>query len=162
MLCNRNELARVSANPGKTININHYLINEAWFLVDLPGYGYAKRSRTLREEWSRNMIDYFQQRENLQNLFVLIDSRIPPQKIDLEFIAMLGEYEIPFSIVFTKTDKNSQTETSKSTEAFKKKLLEEWEELPPVFYTSSAKKRGRNELLEYIATANKQFNTSVI
>lgn len=162
MLCNRNELARVSANPGKTININHYLINDAWFLVDLPGYGYAKRSRTLREEWSRNMVDYFQQRENLYTLFVLIDSRIPPQKIDLEFLAMLGEYGIPFCIVFTKTDKNSQTETAKNTEAFKKKMLEEWEELPAFFYTSSMKKKGRSELLDYIAASNKEFNTRII
>lgn len=162
MLCNRNALARISANPGKTININHYLINDAWFLVDLPGYGYAKRSRTLREEWSKSMLHYFRGRENLQNVFVLIDSRIPPQEMDIDFINLLGEEEIPFSIVFTKTDKIAQTEVAKNTDKFKRKMLESWEELPPLFYTSSVKKKGRAEMLEFISLANKQYNTSLI
>jgi GTP-binding protein len=158
MLCKRNELARVSSNPGKTININHYLINDAWFLVDLPGYGYAKRAKTMREQWSKSMVDYFTERENLQVVFVLIDSRIPPQQIDIEFLDMLGHYQIPFSIIFTKADKNRQAETATNVQAFKNRMLENWEELPSIIITSSVKKTGREALLEFIAENNNRFN----
>lgn len=158
MLCKRNELARVSSNPGKTININHYLVNDAWFLVDLPGYGYAKRAKTLREQWSKSMVAYFTERENLQVVFVLIDSRIPPQQIDLEFLDMLGHYQIPFSIIFTKADKNKQSETAKNVQLFKNRMLENWEELPPTIITSSVKKTGREDLLNFIEENNHRFN----
>jgi GTP-binding protein len=158
MLCKRNELARVSSNPGKTININHYLVNDAWFLVDLPGYGYAKRSKTLREQWSKSMVAYFTERENLQLVFVLIDSRIPPQQIDLEFLNMLGHYQIPFSIIFTKADKNKQSETAKNVQLFKNSMLENWEELPVTIITSSVKKTGREDLLGFIEENNSRFN----
>jgi GTP-binding protein len=158
MLCKRNELARVSSNPGKTININHYLVNDAWFLVDLPGYGYAKRAKTLREQWSKSMVAYFTERENLQVVFVLIDSRIPPQQIDLEFLDMLGHYHIPFSIIFTKADKNKQSETAKNVQLFKNRMLENWEELPPTIITSSVKKTGREDLLDFIEENNDRFN----
>lgn len=158
MLCKRNELARVSSNPGKTININHYLVNDAWFLVDLPGYGYAKRAKTLREQWSKSMVAYFTERENLQVVFVLIDSRIPPQQIDLEFLNMLGHYQIPFSIIFTKADKNKQSETAKNVQLFKNRMLENWEELPPTIITSSVKKTGREDLLDFIEGNNNRFN----
>lgn len=158
MLCKRNELARVSSNPGKTININHYLINDAWFLVDLPGYGYAKRAKTMREQWSKSMVDYFTERENLQVVFVLIDSRIPPQQIDIEFLDMLGHYQIPFSIIFTKADKNRQAETATNVQEFKNRMLENWEELPSIIITSSVKKTGREALLEFIAENNNRFN----
>ncbi|MFN5883945.1 MAG: ribosome biogenesis GTP-binding protein YihA/YsxC [Bacteroidota bacterium] len=158
MLCKRNELARVSSNPGKTININHYLVNDAWFLVDLPGYGYAKRAKTLREQWSKSMVAYFTERENLQVVFVLIDSRIPPQQIDLEFLDMLGHYQIPFSIIFTKADKNKQSETTKNVQLFKNRMLEKWEELPPTIITSSVKKTGREDLLNFIEENNHRFN----
>jgi GTP-binding protein len=158
MLCKRNELARVSSNPGKTININHYLVNDAWFLVDLPGYGYAKRAKTLREQWSKSMVAYFTERENLQVVFVLIDSRIPPQQIDLEFLDMLGHYQIPFSIIFTKADKNKQSETTKNVQLFKNRMLENWEELPPTIITSSVKKTGREDLLNFIEENNHRFN----
>jgi len=158
MLCKRNELARVSSNPGKTININHYLVNDAWFLVDLPGYGYAKRAKTLREQWSKSMVAYFTERENLQVVFVLIDSRIPPQQIDLEFLDMLGHYQIPFSIIFTKADKNKQSETAKNVQLIKNRMLENWEELPPTIITSSVKKTGREDLLNFIEENNHRFN----
>jgi GTP-binding protein len=150
MLTNRNGLAKVSSTPGKTITINHFLINNRWHLVDLPGYGFAKRSKDQREQWKQNMDDYFMKRENLQCVFVLIDSRIDPQKIDLEFIDYLGEKGVPFVLVFTKMDKSSQTEVAKKIAKFKKTMLERWEELPEIFLTSSEKKTGRDKILKFI------------
>ncbi len=157
MLCNRKGLAKVSATPGKTIAINHFNINDKWYLVDLPGYGYAKRSKSLRTEWETAMTDYFVNRENLMTVFVLVDSRISPQASDIELINYLGESQVPLCIVFTKTDKNSQHSTIKNIQIFKAKLAEEWEELPTDFITSSTEKTGRNELLQFIEKSAKLF-----
>ena len=150
MLTAHEGLAKTSAKPGKTLLINHFLINKAWYLVDLPGYGYAKVSMAQREKLHRMITQYVQQRENLYNLFVLIDARLDPQQIDLDFIEFLGEEQIPFSLVFTKTDKLSQAELARHQAAYRQTLLETWTELPPVFLTSSEKRRGRDELLAYI------------
>ena len=150
MLTAHEGLAKTSAKPGKTLLINHFLINKAWYLVDLPGYGYAKVSVAQREKLHRMITQYVQQRENLYNLFVLIDARLDPQQIDLDFIEFLGEEQIPFSLVFTKTDKLSQAELARHQAAYRQTLLETWTELPPVFLTSSEKRRGRDELLAYI------------
>lgn len=151
MLCNHSGLAKVSATPGKTITMNHFLINEEWYLVDLPGYGYARRSRDMREQWEHAMMDYFGNRENLMTVFVLIDSRIPPQDSDMELINALGSAEVPLAIVYTKTDKNSKNETQKNIRAIEKQLLTFWETLPPSFITSSINKTGRIDLLDYIS-----------
>lgn len=157
MLASKADMARVSANPGKTITINHYLINDAWFLVDLPGYGYARRSKALREQWEYTLEEYLRDRENLQCLFVLIDSRIEPQASDLEFLNFLGQLQVPFAIVFTKIDKLNQSMRSKNMNAFTKKVLEYWEDLPPVFQTSATEKKGRTQLLSYINEVNGNF-----
>lgn len=157
MLCNRKGLAKVSGTPGKTITINHFLINEKWYLVDLPGYGYAKRSKTLREKWEQSMTEYFTQRENLMTVFVLVDSRIPPQAVDMELINYLGENQVPLCVVYTKTDKNNRSGTIKNIAAIEKKLSESWEELPIRFTTSSTEKLGRNEMLSFIEKAGKTF-----
>ncbi|TAE83506.1 MAG: YihA family ribosome biogenesis GTP-binding protein [Bacteroidetes bacterium] len=158
MLVNRNELARTSSNPGKTITINHYLINKNWFLVDLPGYGYARRSKTLRSKWELSMEEYIRNREQLQLVFVLVDSRIDPQRSDIDFINSLAEWGIPCAIIFTKTDKNKQSDTAKNIQKFKTALLEDWEELPLIFQTSALKKKGREDLLAFIHECNQQFN----
>lgn len=158
MLCNRNELARTSSTPGKTISMNYYLINNNWYLVDLPGYGYAKRSKTLREAWEKTLHNYLQTRENLVNVFVLVDSRIPPQQIDIDFINALGGQGIPFSIVFTKIDKLKPAEAENNIENFKQTLLQFWEELPVMFSTSSKLKQGRDDLLNYIEGCNQTYN----
>lgn len=157
MLVNRNEMARTSSNPGKTITINHYLINKKWFLVDLPGYGYARRSKELRMKWEKAMEEYIKNREQVQIVFVLIDSRIPPQNSDIDFVNTLAEWGVPCAVVFTKTDKNSQSDTAKNNQQFKTKLLTSWEELPLMFKTSALKKRGRTELLDFIDECNKAF-----
>lgn len=157
MLCNNKRLAKTSATPGKTLLINHFLINRDWYLVDLPGYGFAKRSKKelLRLE---QMIDgYILQREQLVCLFVLVDSRLEPQSIDLQFINWLGESSIPFAIVFTKADKLSAPKIKASVETYKAKLSEVWEEIPVMFVTSSEKHQGRDELLSYIEKINKQL-----
>jgi len=146
-------LAKTSATPGKTRLINHFLINESWYLVDLPGYGYAKVSKNMRKEFNKKLFNYLIKRENLYCVFVLIDSRIPPQAIDMEFISRLGELQIPFAIVFTKTDKTTQKQLNDNIKAFKNEMLKTWEELPPCFYTSSMTKQGREEILEFIADA---------
>lgn len=158
MLVNRNELARTSSNPGKTITINHYSINEKWYLVDLPGYGYARRSKTLRTKWEQAMEEYVKGRENLQLVFVLVDSRIDPQDSDISFINNLAEWGIPCAVIFTKTDKNKQSETAKNINKFKEELLKDWEELPLLFQTSSLKKRGRDELLNFIQECNQNYS----
>jgi len=155
MLCNRKDLAMTSSKPGKTLLINHFLINDNWHLVDLPGYGYATTGKKMREQLKDIIESYILYREQLTCLFLLIDSRHTPQKIDLEFMAWLGENGVPFSIVFTKLDKMSAVRAKESLRAYQDKLHEEWEELPPIFATSSEKYVGRDELLNYIHGINK-------
>jgi GTP-binding protein len=150
MLLGVNDLAKTSSKPGKTLLINHFLVNEAWYVVDLPGYGYAKISKAMRETVHKMITDYVTKREQLACLFVLLDSRHEPQEIDLDFLDFLGESEVPFAVIFTKTDKISQAEVGSNVRKFKEKMLEHWEELPPIFQTSSEKKRGRDEVLDYI------------
>ena len=158
MLTGRKKLAMTSSTPGKTMLINHFAINNEWFLVDLPGYGYAKRGKKEMEKL-RNLIEYYVlERKELTCLFVLIDSRLTPQRIDLEFIQWLGEEGVPFSIIFTKADKNKTGELRKNVNRFLDELRKEWEELPPHFVTSSAQGRGRDEVLDYIDQINAQFH----
>lgn len=155
MLTQHKGLAMTSATPGKTMLINHFLVNDSWYIVDLPGYGYARRGLESRKQLQRIIEDYILNRPQMTNLFVLIDSRHEPQKIDLEFMQWLGENEIPFSIVFTKTDKLGKEACRKKIEAYCSQLLEQWEELPPVFITSSETKAGRENILDYIEQLNK-------
>lgn len=150
MICGRKALAKVSGTPGKTQSINFFLINDRWHLVDLPGYGYARVSKTTRGRWEGMIETYLRRRDNLQCIFVLIDSNIPPQKIDLEFIGNLGEWQLPFVCVFTKSDRVSQREVQANIAAFKKELLKTWEALPQMFVTSSEKGIGRADILEFI------------
>ena len=150
MLTGRNGLAKVSATPGKTRLINHFRINDAWYLVDLPGYGYARTSKSQREGFSKLITDYVLRCEKMHYLFVLVDARLEPQKIDLRFIEMLGTNGVPFGIVFTKADKLSKTQQQKSVERFRTVLAEQWEELPPMFVSSSEKGTGREEILAFI------------
>lgn len=158
MLTGRKKLAMTSSTPGKTMLINHFAINNEWFLVDLPGYGYAKRGKKEMEKL-RNLIEYYVlERKELTCLFVLIDSRLTPQRIDLEFIQWLGEEGVPFSIIFTKADKNKTGELRKNVNRFLDELRKEWEELPLHFVTSSAQGRGRDEVLDYIDQINAQFH----
>lgn len=159
MLTGRKGLAKTSSMPGKTLLINHFLINGSWYIVDLPGYGYAKRGKDMRDKLRHMIEGYVGQREQMTNLFVLIDSRHAPQKIDLEFMQWLGENGVPFSIVFTKMDKIGKVVGMKNVEAYKKILQQSWEELPPVFLTSREDKRGREELLDYIDSVNKSLKT---
>ena len=154
MLTNNRKLAKTSATPGKTLLINHFIINKEWYLVDLPGYGYAKRSKKEVDKLDQMIRGYILQREQLVNVFVLVDIRLEPQKIDLEFIEWLGVSGIPFSIVFTKADKLTPNKAHQAMEAYQKKLAETWEEMPPMFLTSAEKKEGRNEVLEYIEAIN--------
>ena len=157
MLTSRKQLAKTSSTPGKTITINHFLINENWYLVDLPGYGFAQRSKKDREAWKIMLDDYIQNRKNLVCMFVLVDSRIEPQKIDLEFINHLGELQMPFSIIFTKVDKIKELELQRNLQAYKEKLAEEWEEMPNIFITSSEKEVGKDDVLNYIDGLNEQL-----
>ena len=150
MLTGRKGLAKVSSTPGKTRLINHFTINNQWYLVDLPGYGYARVSKSTRGEFSKLIMDYVLKCEKMHLLFVLVDSRLEPQAIDLRFIRMLGENGIPFGIIFTKTDKLSATQRRKSVERYSATLGEEWEELPPMFCSSSEKGTGREEILSFI------------
>ena len=150
MLTGREHLAKTSATPGKTILINHFLINKEWFLVDLPGYGYAKRGMKQRDELQRMITGYILRREQMMNLFLLIDARHEPQRIDLEFIEWLGENGIPFSIVFTKADKLSKGKLAGNIKHYLSELSKQWEELPPHFITSSETKQGKEEVLSYI------------
>ena len=153
-LVQRRGLAKTSSTPGKTIAINHFMINDSWYLVDLPGYGYAQRSKKSREEWRVMLANYIKRRRNLLYTFVLVDSRIEPQNSDIGFMEWLGENQVPFCIVFTKADKLGKMELEKNVEAYKKRLLEDWEELPPVFVTSSESKLGREEILDFIEKQN--------
>ena len=157
MLTNNKKLAKTSATPGKTLLINHFIINNEWYLVDLPGYGYAKRSKKEVGKLEQMISGYILQREQLVNVFLLVDVRLEPQKIDLEFIKWLGDSSIPFAIVFTKADKLSAMKVSQQVETYKKVLLETWEELPPVFITSAEKRQGRDEVLDYIDRINKDL-----
>lgn len=150
MLTGHKDLAKTSSTPGKTKLINHFIINESWYLVDLPGYGFAKLSKSIKEKWQKMIEDYLSYRENLMCIFVLIDSRLEPQKIDLQFIEWLGTNQIPFSIVFTKTDKISENQLAKSVDLFKTKLSEQWEELPEMFYSSSKNSNGKEQIISYI------------
>ena len=169
MLCNKKELAKISSAPGKTQLINHFEIKSSstpspntksvagkWYLVDLPGYGFAIISQKQRKSWSKMIDDYIRQRENLVNLFVLVDSRHQPQKIDIDFINRLGEWQISFSIVFTKSDKNKPGATKRNVNAFLQKLSRTWTELPVHFVTSALDKTGRKEILDYINELNKK------
>ena len=150
MLTNQKKLAKTSGTPGKTRLINHFLINESWYLVDLPGYGYARASKKDIRTWEKFIVDYLLQRENLVNLFVLIDARLEPQKIDVEFMNWCGEKKLPFSMVFTKIDKLSSSELQRNLAKYKKEMLKYWEALPPVFTTSSTSATGREHVLNYI------------
>lgn len=150
MLTGRNGLAKVSATPGKTRLINHFRINDAWYLVDLPGYGYARTSKSQREGFSKLITDYVLRCEKMLYLFVLVDARLEPQKIDLRFIEMLGMNGVPFGILFTKADKLSKAQLQRSVERYRQTLAEQWEELPPMLVTSSERGTGRDELLDFI------------
>jgi GTP-binding protein len=149
-LTGKNDLAKVSSTPGKTQSLNYFLINNKWHLVDLPGYGYAKRSKTLRTSWEKTMYSYFETREALVNIFLLVDSRIKPMKSDLEMIDWLGENGVPFAIVYTKADTRELKQCKINIQLFEDKLSEMWEELPKRFITSSEERKGKDEILEYI------------
>ena len=157
MLTNNKKLAKTSATPGKTLLINHFIINNEWYLVDLPGYGFAKRSKKEIAKLDQMIQGYILQREQLVNVFVLVDIRLEPQKIDLEFIEWLGLSGIPFSIVFTKGDKLTPNKCRQAMEAYSKTLSETWEEMPPMFLTSAEKKDGRDEVLGYIEKINQEI-----
>lgn len=157
MLTNRKGLAKISGKPGKTQLINHFLINTNWYLVDLPGYGYASVSKGKRIEFAKFINQYLQKRENLMCLFVLLDSRHKPQKIDMEFMQWLGENNIPFVMCFTKQDKLSKLESAKNLAHYRKEMKQIWQELPPIFLTSSSNKKGKDEVLQFIDKTNKLF-----
>ena len=159
MLTHQKDLAKTSGRPGKTQLSNYCLINKEWFLVDLPGYGYAKISKGARERWQKMIENYMLHREQLTQVFVLIDSRIPPQRIDLDFINWLGENGIPVGIIFTKTDKESQRTVSANVSAFQSALRQTWDELPDMILTSSATGRGREQVLNYIEQINNNLNS---
>jgi GTP-binding protein len=157
MLTGKKDLAKTSGKPGKTQLINHFIINKEWYLVDLPGYGYAKASKSSRNTWERFIADYLTKRETLINIFVLIDARLEPQKIDIEFMTWCGENKLPFSMVFTKIDKLSSSALQKNLAAYKKEMLKYWTELPPVFTTSSESQFGREKVLNYIQQINESL-----
>lgn len=150
MLCNNNKLAKTSATPGKTQLINHFTINDVWYLVDLPGYGFAKTSKSSRTKFETIIFDYCKKRETLACLFVLVDSRLPLQKIDLEFMLWCAETEIPFSIIYTKADKNSKLELSRNIKNIEKELLKTWAELPNSFISSAEKGNGKDDILDFV------------
>lgn len=158
MLTGRRKLAKTSSTPGKTQLINHFIINDEWYLVDLPGYGWARVSKTAKADWKKMIDSYLINRKNLASVFVLVDIRHEPQKIDLEFINWLGEEGIPFCIVFTKADKLGKTQVQSGVAAYKKMLKESWEELPFFFTTSSSEKLGRQDILEFIHSINQSIN----
>jgi GTP-binding protein len=157
MLVQKRELAKTSGTPGKTQTINHFIINNAWYLADLPGYGFAKVSQEKRSTWETTLKAYLSERKNLMNVFILVDLRIEPQKSDLEFINKTGMKGISLSVVFTKTDKLGKQEVRKNLDAYKQKLLESWEALPPVFVTSATEGLGRDEILSFIESALGHF-----
>jgi GTP-binding protein len=153
MLVDRKKLAKTSSTPGKTQTINHFLVNNDWYLVDLPGYGYASASRSARFEWGKMIEEYLKNRKNLFCTFILIDARLKPQAIDIDFITWMGKHHLPLAIILTKSDKLKQQELAKSKKIIEAKLLEQWEELPPLFVTSSEKKLGRDKVLDFISEA---------
>ncbi len=157
MLAGKKGLAMTSSTPGKTILVNHFIINKEWYLVDLPGYGYARRGKSDREKITKIIEEYVLERLQMTCLFILVDCRHEPHKIDLEFIEWLGENGVPFSIVFTKSDKISSSKLTENVNIYKLKLQDSWEELPPMFYTSSEKRKGRDEILNYIEEINKSL-----
>ena len=157
MLTGRNGLAKTSSTPGKTLLINHFMVNNEWYIVDLPGYGYARRGKEQREQLRHIIQTYILGRQQMTNLFVLVDSRHEPQAVDMEFMNWCGEHNVPFSIVFTKMDKLGRDAGQRNIEAYKQQLGETWEELPPIFITSSQDGRGRDELLDYIDSINTQL-----
>jgi GTP-binding protein len=157
MITGEKKLAKTSSTPGKTQLINHFIINEQWYLADLPGYGYAKISKETRASWEKMIRGYLLKRENLLNTFILIDSRIEPQQSDLEFMEWLGESRIPFVIVFTKADKLKNSELASNVEHYKKVLKQGWEELPPIIISSALTKSGKENILEFIEETNKLF-----
>ena len=159
MLTGRKGLAMTSATPGKTMLINHFLINDSWYIVDLPGYGYARRGMKGQEQIRTIIEDYILEREQMTNLFLLIDSRLEPQKIDMEFMEWLGENGIPFSIIFTKADKLKGGRLKMNINAYRRELRKQWEELPPYFVSSSEDRMGRTEILDYIESINKEVNS---
>ena len=159
MLVDNEKLAKTSGTPGKTQLINHFLVNDEWWLVDLPGYGFAKVSQTQRKKWERMIEDYLRKRPTLSMVFVLIDSRHSPQKNDLAFVDKLGEWQVPFCLVFTKADKENQRTVSQNVKAFLDKMREHWQFLPQHFVTSTLKKMGRDKILGLIAEANQQFTS---
>ena len=150
MLTGKKNLAKTSGTPGKTQLINHFLIDDTWYIVDLPGYGYAKASKSMRSKWEKFIADYLTKRETLMNIFVLLDSRLEPQKIDIEFMNWCGEKGLPFSLVFTKIDKLSSSVLQKNLAKYKKEMLKYWEEMPPVFTSSSTSGFGKEPILNYI------------
>ena len=158
MLTDRKKLAKTSSFPGKTQLINHFIINDNWYLVDLPGYGWAKVSKSAREDWGKMIKAYMTKRENLACVFVLIDSRHDPLKADLDFITTLGQWQVPFVLVFTKADKQSSVKTQQTMAAYRRSLKEQWEELPQMFTTSSSSGEGRDELLNFIDQVNVEFS----
>lgn len=160
MLTKRPKLAMTSSTPGKTLLINHFLINKEWYLVDLPGYGYAQRGKKMMEKIQKLIEYYVLEREQMTCLFVLLDSRLEPQKIDLEFMEWLGENEVPFAIIFTKADKQSIAKTRSNVNRYLNKLKEQWEELPPHFVSSSENKTGRKEILDYIDSINQSIHNT--
>lgn len=157
MLCNNEKLAKTSGTPGKTQLINHFDIDDAWYVVDLPGYGFAKVAQTQRKKWEKMIEDYLRKRENLINVFVLLDSRHSPQKIDLEFVNRLGQWRIPFCLVFTKADKETQRVVAANVKGFLAKMRETWQFLPQHFVTSAIKKMGRDKILTLIESMNQEF-----
>lgn len=157
MITYQTKLAKTSGTPGKTQLINHFLINNAWYMVDLPGYGFAKVSQKQRGTWEKMIADYLKKRENLVCVFVLIDSRLKPQKIDLDFLSKLGDLGVPFCMVFTKADKNTQRETGQNVRRFIETMKKDWEFIPQKFVTSTIKFTGRKEILTYIAEMNERW-----
>lgn len=157
MLLNSKGLAKTSQKPGKTQLINHFLVNKTWYVVDLPGYGYAKSSKSNRQEWAKFIRNYLEKRESLQCVFVLIDSRLEPQKIDIEFCCWLGERSIPFILIFTKADKQSSVKSQQNMAAFKKALLTHFEEIPQMILTSSENHLGKDAVLNFIQEVNQNF-----
>lgn len=157
MVTGHAKLAKTSASPGKTQLINHFLINDSFYIVDLPGYGYAKVSQSQRAQWEKMIENYLRKRENLMTVFVLIDSRHEPQALDLEFLSKLGEWGVAFNMIFTKADKSTQRETSKNVRSFIETMRKDWEFIPRNFVTSAVKTTGRKEILSYIQELNKEF-----
>lgn len=166
MMCDRKNMAKTSGKPGKTKLINHFIINGdaskplvGWYLVDLPGYGFAQVSKDQKEKWNKYIEEYILNRQNLMCMLVLLDSRIPLQKVDLEFMNWLGEHEIPFVMVFTKIDKLSKKKINENIASYKEEMGKHWDELPQCFYTSAEKKEGKKELLSFIGDSNKLFKS---